>query len=454
VPKRPPRYRPELQPLEDRLVLSLSRPAVINYPTDSGPYENAFVTMDDGNLYYRFFDGSNWQNWVPLGHPNNVPVYGVPAVINYGNGYENAFVTGSDDNLYYRFFDGSNWQNWVSLGNPGTTGLSDPAVINYGNGYENAFVTGNDGSLHYTYFDGSNWQGWVNLGHPNNDVFHGVPAVINYPTDSGPYENAFVTGSWGNLYYRFFDGSNWQGWVNLGHPVGTFSLSDPAVINYGNGYENAFVTGSTGNLYYTYFDGSSWQGWVNLGWPGNAVYGVPGVINYGNGYENVFVTTWTGALTYTYFDGSNWQGWVGLSHPAQSVWSDPAVINYGNGYENAFVTGSDGNLYYKYYDGSHWQGWVNLGNPGLGAGPSMGSDSRPSPSEKVGSVQPLPQNQETPLSSVNAAGPHRDIPLFSKRQPLNDLALVVPDSEWQFLESLGWLPAAEVDQLAGLASAH
>jgi hypothetical protein len=70
---------------------------VINY---GNGYENAFVTGSDGNLYYRFFDGSNWHDWVPLGHPNNVRVQqGVPAVINYGAGNENAYVTGSDGNL-------------------------------------------------------------------------------------------------------------------------------------------------------------------------------------------------------------------------------------------------------------------------------------------------------------------------------------------------------------------
>jgi hypothetical protein len=432
---------------------------VINYPA-GGPYENAFSTGNDGNLYYRYFDGSGWQSWVNLGAPAGTHLYGDPAVINYPSPdgpFENAFVTGDDGNLYYTWFDGGSWQGWVNLGHPfGTLIQTDPAVINYPSTgpYENVFVTGNDGYLFYRYFDGSAWQGWISLGKPLSVAgVGGDPAVINYPTPDGPYQNVFVTGSDSGLYYTWFDGSSWQGWVNLGHPAGTLVGNDnPGVINYGNGFQNAFITATDGNLYYTWFNGSSWQGWVNLGHPAGATLpSDPAVINYPNPdgpFENAFVTGSDNNLYYTWFDGSSWQGWVNLGHPAAvGSLSDPGVINYGGPYENAFVNGSDGNLYYTWFDGASWQGWVNLGSPNPGYGPSGGGGSSPGSSEKGVPPPALPESQELLQVSAEAARWQQVILSASRKHWSRNSVLLVQDSEAAFLAQLGRLQTAEIDDM-------
>jgi hypothetical protein len=62
-------FRPELEHLEDRKLLSTAVPAVINYGSGSSEVENVFAVGSDGNLYVDHYEpGSGW-SWVNQGSP-------------------------------------------------------------------------------------------------------------------------------------------------------------------------------------------------------------------------------------------------------------------------------------------------------------------------------------------------------------------------------------------------
>jgi hypothetical protein len=76
--------------------------------------------------------------------------------------------------------------------------LSHAAVINYPGTptHENVYVTGSDGNLYTAYWDGS-WH-WAPLGNGGSSLY-GTPAVINYQVGTVTHENVYVTGRDGNL---------------------------------------------------------------------------------------------------------------------------------------------------------------------------------------------------------------------------------------------------------------
>ena len=208
------------------------------------------------------------------------------------------------------------------------------------------------------------------------------------------HENVFVTGSDGNLYLDYWNGTKWT-WVNLGNGTHSQQLAgnqpvtgDPVVINYQVGsvtHENVFVVGVNGftgvsSLYLDYWNGVNWT-WQDRGVLGFDGIGDPAVINYQVGtvtHENVFGTgtdpsgnPFDDNLYWEYWNGTTWtRGDLGNPSPSDLTFSRPAVINYQVHtvtHENVFVVGSDGDLYLDYWNGAKYGAkwtWVNLGNGG------------------------------------------------------------------------------------------
>ena len=63
----PCRSRLELERLDDRILLSASTPAVINYQDGAVTHENVVVTGTNGDLYLDYWNGTKW-DWVTLGN--------------------------------------------------------------------------------------------------------------------------------------------------------------------------------------------------------------------------------------------------------------------------------------------------------------------------------------------------------------------------------------------------
>jgi hypothetical protein len=96
-------------------------PAVVNYQVAERPtYENVFVTGNNGRLYDDFWNGARW-TWLTMGEPaGGLQLATGPGVINYqgaGGPYENVFVTVNNGQFYDDFWNGYKW-TWVDLHAP------------------------------------------------------------------------------------------------------------------------------------------------------------------------------------------------------------------------------------------------------------------------------------------------------------------------------------------------
>jgi hypothetical protein len=240
---------------------------------------------------------------------------------------------------------------WSSLGGQLASGTGPAADAQNANSLD-LFVQGTDHALWYKHWDGTSWSGWENLG----GYLTSSPAATS--PASGVID-VFVRGSNGALYEKTTtDGGATWAWISLGGqiPAG----SSPTACSWGAGRLDVFVQGTDGALYHKWYSGTSWSGWENLG--GGLTSSPAAAAASGSNRIDVFVRGTTGALWQrtTTDGGTTWSAWYSLGGvlPAGTA---PAACSWGAGRLDVFVQGTDGALYHKWYSGTSWSGWENLG---------------------------------------------------------------------------------------------
>jgi hypothetical protein len=301
--------RPELEPLEQRLVLSSTRPAAVVY-----------------------------------------------------NGVMHVYTTGNDGHVYDRYSsDNVNW-HWDDHGTAGGGFYGSPAVTIH-NGNLHVFLTAFNGHLYDHYWNGS----WHMDDHGNGGGYmRGDPSVTTYWVGNTQWMHVFVVGQTREVYDHWWDGGSWH-WADRGNPTGG-QMGDPAATAYWNGWTtqvHCFVNLGN-NLYdlYTNDNGTNWH-FDYEGNPGAALSSNPGVATY-QGQLHVFIGAWSQLWDY-WWDGGNWH-WSERGNAGGYI-SRPAVTTYWNGSATgllAFVTGgANEDLYAAYtYDNVHW----NFDDHGNGGG--------------------------------------------------------------------------------------
>ena len=63
------------------------------------------------------------------------------------------------------------------------------------------------------------------------------------------------------MYHKWWDGSSWSGWENLGG----YCLVGPVSASWAPNRIDTFVIGRDHAMYHKWWDGFSWSGWENLG---------------------------------------------------------------------------------------------------------------------------------------------------------------------------------------------
>ena len=67
-------------------------------------------------------------------------------------------MRGTDNQLWHRWWDGTVWNAWEPLGG-GLT--SSPSAASWGTNRLDVFIRGNDLRLWHKWWDGSGWSAWV-----------------------------------------------------------------------------------------------------------------------------------------------------------------------------------------------------------------------------------------------------------------------------------------------------
>jgi hypothetical protein len=190
---------------------------------------------ENGQLWYSYFDGTNWQ---PDKQVQNVGMSGSPsAVVVPGDGiyvFHQGFE--QDGNIWYSHFhfDGSTWDPDKQVPNARIGGQGNfsasPSAIAFPDGriavfYQglshdpNPFPGSHGGNNQLWHFDGTN-------GDLNTQVYPAPmtfsPSAVALPAPAGAFsvfyngiERGDGVGSGQDLFYSYFDGTNWQPYTEV-----------------------------------------------------------------------------------------------------------------------------------------------------------------------------------------------------------------------------------------------
>ena len=284
--------------------------------------------------------GTTWHSWVAQGGV----LRSAPAVASWGVNRLDVFVLGTNSEIWHKFFDYNRWSGWSSLGAPPRAPggildpdeedeeISDPAAVSWGRNRIDLFATGTSGRLWHKWWDGTRWLGWKDLG---GDLA-GPPAVSSWATNR---LDVFAPGAEGDLQHIFWAGSGWSSWESLGGVI----EGRPAAVSWGPNRIDVFVRGADDAMWHKWWDGLRWVGWKSLG---GVLRSGPAAASWDQHRLDVFVRGTDDALWQRTWDGRQWVPWT----PRGGVLrSDPATAGWGGNRIDVFVRGTDDQL---------WQNWL------------------------------------------------------------------------------------------------
>jgi hypothetical protein len=180
--------------------------------------------------------------------------------------------------------------------------------------------------------------------------------------------DAFVRGADGHLWHRWWTGTGWSGWENLGGSL--LAGTGPAVASWAPGRLDVLVAGTNHQLWHLWYDSGGWHAWEDLGAPappGGLTSG-PAASTWGVGRLDIVVEGTDQAVWHLWYAGG-WSRWESLGG---STTTDPAVTSWGPGRVDLFARGLDYELFHRWYSGGAWSRWEPLGG-GLTTGPAATS---------------------------------------------------------------------------------
>lgn len=129
------------------------------------------------------------------------------------------------------------WSEWEDLGGVLT---SAPAAVSWGPNRIDVFVRGQNNSLWHKWWDGSRWSEWEDLG---GGVITSGPGAAS--TASNRLE-VFARGANNQLLFRTWNGITWSGWRSLGGEI----TSEPAAVSWGGNRLDVFARGLNNHLWH------------------------------------------------------------------------------------------------------------------------------------------------------------------------------------------------------------
>jgi hypothetical protein len=244
------------------------------------------------------------------------------------------------------------------------TGQMGPSAAAWTAGRLDAFVVGTDGQQYHKWWDGTAWG----------------PSVVDYEPLGGTFASPTEAVAWGTnrldvfglgldrqMFHRAWDGNQWVpgagNWEGLG---GTFT-SQPAVASWGPGRLDVFGLGLDRQMFHRAWDGNQWVpgagNWEGLG---GIFTSQPAVASWAPGRLDVFGLGLDRQMFHRAWDGNQWVPGAGNWEGLGGVFaSPPAVMAWGPDRLDIFGLGLDRAMFHKAWDGSAWRpsptGWEQLG---------------------------------------------------------------------------------------------
>jgi len=140
----------------------------------------------------------------------------------------------------------------------------------------------------------------------------------------------------------------------------------PAASTWGSGRLDAFVTGTDGIVYHRYFIATSLGSWAWEALPGEGSLSEASSISTASGSIDVFIHGADNALWRRNFSAGAWS--ASWERVGGKIVGAPAAISLGSGNIAVFVQGADNHLWIASLSGTTWT-WINVGGV-LGSGPA------------------------------------------------------------------------------------
>lgn len=238
----------------------------------------AGITGADLNLLVRGYDDSLWHCQYAIATGNCTwdndgaggRLLSAPTVISRAAGQFEVYAILSDNLVYGRTYNDDGWaSNWTLVDDPAYwqpleqqdpgSELPAPAVAARGSGLD-LFRLGPDNTLRWRYYNGTVWGAWQNLG----GAFASGPAALTRNSNS---VQIFARGMDDFLWTRQYDGAwgNWQRVPLDGLPENVTLLATPAVASFTSGQVDVYMTGSDRHAWAVHYNGTTWGAWTDLG---------------------------------------------------------------------------------------------------------------------------------------------------------------------------------------------
>jgi len=216
---------------------------------------DVFVRGNNGQLYHKWWNGSQWN---PVGSwegGHGGCLLGGPAAVSRMANRIDVFVRWCDSTLYKRSWDGTQWLPWQPI--PGSCLKSEPAVASWSSTRLDLFVRGCYDALHWNYSNngGVSWAGW------QPDLGGCLNAAPGAATWGGNHLAVFVRRCEDNTLHRnFYFGGPWSGFVGLGGCLGSGPGADSWAVN----RLDVFIRGCSDFMWHNYSSngGTTFSGFI------------------------------------------------------------------------------------------------------------------------------------------------------------------------------------------------
>jgi streptogramin lyase len=290
-------------------------------------------------LYYTKKDGSGWQETPTVIDTHEPPAAYVSMALGPDN-YSHMVWSDEHNTIKYAAYNGSLWQTETLMTGSG----SQPDIAVDSDGHPHISYNSGATTL-YTWHDGSSWQTQTLF---NQYVPEYWQTAICVDTNDNP--RIVYNDNLDNLIYEWFDGSWHNHIVDTGAHIPRMALNSagkPHIIyvKYDNGY----------NLYYSFYDGSNWhsQAVVAGVYVESNMHGHFDIALDSRGLPHLSYIKNCG-LRYTWYDGTAWHTEI-IDTEQYRYFETPSISIDTNDHPHiTYYEISDSNLKYAWHDGSSW----------------------------------------------------------------------------------------------------
>ncbi|UCE37930.1 MAG: hypothetical protein JSW00_01420 [Thermoplasmata archaeon] len=281
--------------------------------------------------------------------------------------------SGGNTDIYYKYFDGTIWQPEQEISNDSGTGDQAFARIAVDNGKLHVVwmdFRDDDYDIYYRFYNGTDWEPVQEISTDIGTENQSYPAIAVENDKAHVVWMDYGDGDW-DIYYRFYNGIGWEPEQEISTDIGSETQFDPSLAVENGKVHVVWEDNRDGDndIYYRYYNGIDWQ-WEQVISTDNATERqMSPSIAVENGkvhvvwheYENVMFDI--DDIYYRYFDGNFWHEDVPIiTNTSHSQFPKIAVEN-----NDIYVTWQRMevalgfyDIYYKHFNGVTWEQEIEI----------------------------------------------------------------------------------------------